>query len=168
VAVALGERALGHAQATPPKGNLEERRKKMGSKVAKVLVMVAVLLVAAAAAVAAQSASSSANAVGSSPTTSKQCYSVPCHGSPNREAIYERIGDGKRDIIKGYGNNDRLHANTYSNDRDQVYGMGGGTDYLYVDDGDTLDGAIGGPGYDYCYVDATVEASNTRARVIIR
>jgi len=136
-------------------------------KVANVLIMAAVLLAVAAVAVGAQSASPSA--VGSpAPTTSKQCYSVPCHGSSNRETIYERIGDGKRDIIKGYGNNDRLHANTYSNDRDQVYGMGGGTDYLYVDDGDTLDGAIGGPGYDYCYVDATVEASNTCDRVVIR
>ena len=140
----------------------------MGSTVAKVLVLAAVLLAVAAATVAAQSASSSASGVGSSRTTSKQCYSVPCHGSSAKETIYERIGDRKRDIIKGYGNNDRLHANTYSNDRDQVYGYGGGTDYLYVDDGDTLDGAIGGPGYDYCYVDATVEASNTCDRVITR
>ena len=136
-------------------------------KVTKVLIMAAVLLAVAAVAVGAQSASPSA--VGSpAPTTSKQCYSDPCHGSANRETIYERIGDRKSDNIRGYGNYDRLHANTYSKDRDQVYAHGGGTNYLYVNDGDSLDGAIGGRGYDYCYVDATVEASNTCDRVRVR
>ena len=136
-------------------------------KVANVLIMAAVLLAVAAVAVGAQSASPSA--VGSpAPTTSKQCHSDPCHGSANRETIYERIGDRKSDTIYGYGNYDRIHANTYSKDRDQVYAHGGGTNYLYVNDGDSLDGAIGGPGYDYCYVDATVEASNTCDRVRVR
>jgi hypothetical protein len=135
-------------------------------KVTKVLIMAAVLLAVAAVAVGAQSASAP-SAVGAS-GTSKQCYSNPCHGSANRETIYERIGDRKSDTIYGYGNNDRLHANTYSKDRDQVYAHGGGTNYLYVNDGDTLDGAIGGRGYDYCYVDATVEASNTCDRVRVR
>ena len=131
---------------------------------AKVVVMAAALLVVAAAAVAAQS--TSPRALGSPPpTTSKQCYSVSCHGSNNRETIYERIGDGKRDVIRGYGNNDRLHANTYTKDTDQVYGYGGGTNWLYVNDGDTNDGAIGGRGYDYCYVDAAIEASDTCDRV---
>ena len=136
-------------------------------KVTKVLIMAAVLLAVAAVAVGAQSASAP-SAVGASSTTSKQCYSNPCHGSANRETIYERIGDRKSDNIRGYGRNDRLHANTYSKDTDQVYAHGGGTNYLYVNDGDTLDGAIGGPGYDYCYVDATVEASNTCDRVRVR
>ena len=135
-------------------------------KVTKVLIMAAVLLAVAAVAVGAQSASPSA--VGASGTVSKQCYSDPCHGSANRETIYERIGDRKSDNIRGYGRNDRLHANTYSKDTDQVYAHGGGTNYLYVNDGDSLDGAIGGRGYDYCYVDATVEASNTCDRVRVR
>ena len=137
-------------------------------KVAKVLVMAAVLLAVAAAAVVAQSAGppASPSAVGApAPTTSKQCVSVPCHGSANRETIYERIGDGKRDVIRGYGNNDRLHANTYTKDTDQVYGYGGGTNWLYVNDGDTNDGATGGRGFDYCYVDAAIEASDTCDRV---
>ena len=136
-------------------------------KVTKVLIMAAVLLAVAAVAVGAQSATAP-SAVGASSTTSKQCYSNPCHGSANRETIYERIGDRKSDNIRGYGRNDRLHANTYSKDTDQVYAHGGGTNYLYVNDGDTLDGAIGGRGYDYCYVDATVEASNTCDRVRVR
>ena len=135
-------------------------------KVTKVLIMAAVLLAVAAVAVGAQSASPSA--VGASGTTSKQCYSNPCHGSANRETIYERIGDRKSDTIYGYGNNDRLHANTYSRDTDRVYAHGGGTNYLYVNDGDTNDGAIGGPGFDYCYVDAAIEASDTCDRVRFR
>ena len=136
-------------------------------KVTQVLIMAAVLLAVAAVAVGAQSATAP-SAVGASSTTSKQCYSNPCHGSANRETIYERIGDRKSDTIYGYGNNDRLHANTYSRDTDRVYAHGGGTNYLYVNDGDTLDGAIGGRGYDYCYVDATVEASDTCDRVRVR
>ncbi len=137
--------------------------------VTKVLIMAAVLLAVAAATVVAQSATppASPSAVGSS-GTAKQCYTVPCHGSANRETIYERIGNRKRDVIRGYGNNDRLHANTYSKDRDRVYAQGGGTNYLYVNDGDTNDGAIGGRGYDICYVDATVEAANTCDRVRVR
>jgi hypothetical protein len=136
-------------------------------KVVKVLLTAAVLVAVAAAAVTAQSASSSASAVGSS-NVSKQCYHVTCHGSAAKETIYERIGDGKRDRITGYGNNDRLHANTYTNDTDRVYASGGGTNYLYVNDGDTRDGAIGGSGFDHCYVDAAIEASDTCDKVSYR
>jgi hypothetical protein len=46
------------------------------------------------------------------PTVAKQCHSLPCHGNSARETIYERIGDGKRDLIRGWGNFDHLHANT--------------------------------------------------------
>ena len=141
-----------------------ERRKKLG-KVANVLIMAAVLLAVAAVAVGAQSASPPA--VGASGTTVKQCYSDPCHGSAKNETIYERIGDRKSDNIRGYGRNDRIHANTYSKDTDQVYGYGGG-DYLYVNDGDTLDTAVGGSGHSRCYVDSKVEAGSGCARVIVR
>jgi hypothetical protein len=97
----------------------------------------------------------------------KQCYSVPCHGNLAREAIYERIGDGKRDLIRAWGNVDRVHANTYSNDKDQVHGLAG-DDFLYVNDGDTRDGAGGGSGFDWCYGDAEIEAANTCDRVVVR
>jgi hypothetical protein len=100
-------------------------------------------------------------------TVSKQCYSVPCHGNSAREAIYERIGDGKRDLIRGWGNFDRLHANTYTNDTDQVYGQAG-DDFIYVNDGDTLDTAGGASGYDWCYVDARIEAADTCDKVEVR
>jgi hypothetical protein len=116
-------------------------------------------------AVGAQSASPPA--VGASGTTVKQCYSDPCHGSANRETIYERIGDRKSDNIRGYGNYDRIHANTYSKDTDQVYGHGG-SNYLYVNDGDTLDTAVGGPGHSRCYVDSKAEAGSGCDRVIVR
>jgi len=144
-----------------------ERRKKMGGKVVQISIMAAVLLAVAAVAVGAQSATSTAtsNAVGSSGYTSKQCFTVPCHGSSARETLYERIGNRKRDIIYGNGNNDRVHANTYTRDTDQVYARGGGTNYLYVNDGDTNDGANGGRGYDICYVDAAIEAADTCDRV---
>jgi len=101
------------------------------------------------------------------PTVPKQCYSVPCHGNIAEETIYERIGDGKRDLIRAWGNFDRIHANTYTNDKDRVFGLAG-DDFLYVNDGDTLDGAGGGSGFDWCYVDAKIEAANTCNRVIVR
>ena len=136
------------------------------SKLAIILGVAVVLVALAVTTVAAQTSSSSA--LGSPPpTTAKQCYSFPCHGNANRETIYERIGDGKKDLIRGYGNFDRIHANTYSNDVDQGYGSGG-SDYIYVDDGDTLDGAHGGWGHDRCYVDATIEAGADCERVIVR
>jgi hypothetical protein len=136
------------------------------SKVAKILTVAAVLVALAVTTVAAQTSSSTA--FGSPPpTTSKQCYSLPCHGNFNRETIYERIGDGKRDLIRAYGNFDRIHANTYTNDVDQGYGYGG-SDYIYVNDGDTLDGSHGGWGHDRCYVDAEIEAGNDCERVIVR
>lgn len=136
----------------------------MRKKLAIALLTVAILLVVAVGAVAAQSPSPEA---APSPTTSKQCYSVPCYGNSGKETIYERIGDRKTDKIRAFGNYDRLHANTYSKDTDQLYGYGG-DDFVYVDDGDTKDGADGGTGYDWCYVDAEIEAADTCERVEVR
>ena len=79
----------------------------------------------------------------------------------------KRIGDRKSDLIRAFGNFDRLHANTYSRDKDQLYGFGG-DDFVYVDDGDTKDGAVGGTGYDWCYVDAEIEAANSCDKVVVR
>ena len=143
----------------------------MGTKVAKVLITAVVLLAALAAgavAVGAQTSSASAPGGGVAGLAVKQCYSDPCHGNARNEVIYERIGDHKSDLIRGYGGNDSLHAETYTADVDRVYGYGGGTDYIYVDDGDTLDAAVGGRGFDYCYVDASIEAAPSCDRVIFR
>jgi hypothetical protein len=68
---------------------------------------------------------------------------------------------------RAFGNFDRLHANTYSRDQDQLYGYGG-DDFVYVDDGDTKDAAVGGSGFDWCYVDATIEAANSCEKVVVR
>jgi hypothetical protein len=150
----------------------------MQKKLATIL-SVALLLVAAAvlvdffvvSSVGAQSgtpvSTASPSAAPAATPIPKQCYSVPCHGNLAREAIYERIGDGKRDLIRAWGNFDRVHANTYSNDKDQVHGLAG-DDFLYVNDGDTRDGAGGGSGFDWCYVDAEIEAANTCDRVVVR
>jgi len=156
----------------------EERRKKVSKKVAAALAAAAVLVVAVVLAAdfplvdsaVAQSGTPISTVSPSQapvPTSAKQCYSVPCHGNFARETIYERIGDGKRDLIHAWGNFDRIHANTYTNDTDQVHGLAG-DDFLYVNDGDTLDGAGGGSGFDWCYVDAEIEAANTCDRIIVR
>ena len=125
-----------------------------------------VLVAVAVSAVMAQTSSAPPSSAPSS-TTAKQCYSKPCYGNANREVIYERIGDRKSDLIRAFGNFDRLHANTYSRDKDQLYGFGG-DDFVYVDDGDTMDGAVGGTGYDWCYVDAEIEAANSCDEVVVR
>jgi hypothetical protein len=65
------------------------------------------------------------------------------------------------------GDHDVVSAQNYINDRDVAMG-GTGHDTLRVDDGDTLDGAIGGPGYDVCWVDASIEATYTREKVNYR
>jgi hypothetical protein len=137
----------------------------MRKKVAMVLAVAAVLVAVAVSAVMAQSSAPPSSAP--SATTAKQCYSKPCYGNANREVIYERIGDRKSDLIRAFGNFDRLHANTYSRDRDQLYGFGG-DDFVYVDDGDTMDAAGGGSGFDWCYVDAEIEAANSCDKVVVR
>jgi hypothetical protein len=129
-----------------------------------VLAVAAALVAGTVSAVMAQS---SPPASAPPANVSKQCYSKPCYGNVNRETIYERIGDRKSDLIRAFGNFDRLHANTYSRDKDQLYGFGG-DDFVYVDDGDTKDAADGGSGFDWCYVDATIEAANGCDKVVVR
>ncbi|HEX2182173.1 MAG TPA: hypothetical protein VHH10_07785 [Rubrobacteraceae bacterium] len=138
----------------------------MRKKVAMILGVATLLVAVAVSAVMAQSPSvppASAPSV----TSAKQCYSMPCYGNANREVIYERIGDHKSDLIRAFGNFDRMHANTYSKDQDQLHGFGG-DDFVYVDDGDTRDAAGGGSGYDWCYVDAEIEAAPSCEKVVVR
>jgi hypothetical protein len=137
----------------------------MRTKVVMVLAVAAALVAGTVSAVMAQSSAPPASAPPA--TVSKQCFSKPCYGNANREVIYERIGDRKSDLIRAFGNFDRLHANTYSRDQDQLYGYGG-DDFVYVDDGDTKDAAVGGSGFDWCYVDATIEAANSCEKVVVR
>jgi hypothetical protein len=72
-----------------------------------------------------------------------------------------------RDKMIAQGGHDRLDARAYTNDRDVAKGNGG-HDLLRVNDGDAMDGAIGGPGFDICVVDAAIEAADTCDRIVYR
>ncbi len=96
-----------------------------------------------------------------------QCQSVPCVATGDHQVLFERVGDGVRDKMIAKGGHDRLDARAYTNDRDVAKGSGG-HDLLRVNDGDAMDGAIGGPGWDTCVVDASIEAADTCETVIYR
>jgi hypothetical protein len=94
-----------------------------------------------------------------------QCQAVPCVATGDHQVLFERVGNGVRDRMIAQGGHDHLDARSYTNDRDVTKG-GGGHDLLRVNDGDARDGAIGGPGYDTCVVDASIEASDTCETVV--
>jgi hypothetical protein len=96
-----------------------------------------------------------------------QCQSVPCVGTGAHQVLLERVGDGVLDRMIAQGGHDSLDARAYTNDRDVVKGTGD-HDLLRVNDGDAMDGAIGGPGFDTCVVDASIEAADTCDTVIYR
>jgi Ca2+-binding RTX toxin-like protein len=96
-----------------------------------------------------------------------QCDSDPCYATGAHEVVFEQVGDGVADNIYAQGGHDNLRAQNYTNDTDTAHG-GYGNDVLHVNDGDTLDGAIGGPGFDICVVDATIEAADTCEQVVVR
>ncbi len=89
-----------------------------------------------------------------------QCQSTPCVATGYHQVLFERVGDGVRDRMISQGGHNHLNAQNYTNDRDVAKGSGG-HDILLVNDGDAMDAAIGGPGYDLCVVDAAIEASDT-------
>jgi hypothetical protein len=97
-----------------------------------------------------------------------QCDDIPCVGTGDNQVLFERVGDGVRDRMLAKGDHDHLDARDYTDDRDVAKG-GGGHDILLVNDGDAMDGAIGGPGDDTCVVDAAIEAAlGTCENVIYR
>ena len=96
-----------------------------------------------------------------------QCKSAPCIATGNQQVLFERVGDGVRDRMIAQGGHDHLNARAYTDDRDVAKGSGG-HDSLMVNDGDTMDAAIGGPGYDTCVVDAAIEAADTCEMIIYR
>ena len=97
-----------------------------------------------------------------------QCQSIPCIATGDHQVLFERVGDGVRDRMIAQGGHDHLDARSYTNDRDVAKG-GGGHDVLLVDDGDAMDGAIGGQGSnDTCVVDAAIEAAYTCETVVYR
>jgi hypothetical protein len=96
-----------------------------------------------------------------------QCQTEPCVATGAHQVLFERVGDGVPDRMIAKGGHDRLDARAYTDDRDVAKGNGG-HDLLRVNDGDTLDGAVGGVGYDVCVVDATIEAADTCEQVVVR
>jgi hypothetical protein len=96
-----------------------------------------------------------------------QCQTTPCVATGNHQVLFERVGDGVPDKLIAQGGHDHLDARAYTNDRDVAKGSGG-HDLLRVNDGDTMDGAIGGVGSDLCVVDAAIEAADTCEGVIYR
>jgi hypothetical protein len=99
--------------------------------------------------------------------TEGECQSVPCVATAAHQVLFERVGDGVPDKLIAQGGHDHLDARAYTNDRDVAKGSGG-HDVLRVNDGDAMDGAIGGPGYDLCVVDTAIEAADTCEGVIYR
>jgi hypothetical protein len=96
-----------------------------------------------------------------------QCETMPCVATGDHQVRFERVGDGVRDKMIAQGGHDHLDARAYTNDRDVAKGSGG-HDLLRVNDGDAMDGAIGGPGWDTCVVDAAIEAADTCETVVYR
>jgi hypothetical protein len=96
-----------------------------------------------------------------------QCQTIPCVATGDHQVLFERVGDGVPDRMIAQGGHDHLDARSYTNDRDVTKGSGG-HDLLRVNDGDAMDGAIGGPGWDTCVVDASIEAADTCETVIYR
>jgi hypothetical protein len=96
-----------------------------------------------------------------------QCQTIPCVATGAHQVLFERVGDGVRDKMIAQGGHDRLDARAYTNDRGVAKGNGG-HDLLRVNDGDAMDGAIGGPGFDICVVDASIEAADTCDRIVYR
>jgi hypothetical protein len=127
-------------------------------KIAMMVAMAAVVLVAL---------------VGSSPAMAQkiwgviQCTQSPCYATGGHQVVFEQVGNGVADNIYAQAGHDNIRAQNYTNDNDTANG-GPGYDLLHVNDGDALDGAIGGPGFDRCVVDATIEASNTCDQVVVR
>jgi hypothetical protein len=96
-----------------------------------------------------------------------QCDSDPCYATGAHEIVFEQVGDGVVDNMYAQGGHDNLRAQNYTEDTDTAHG-GYGNDVLHLNDGDTQDGAIGGPGFDICVVDATIEAADTCEQVVVR
>ena len=135
---------------------LEKRKKRIAMVLTLAVVLVALMVGSAGTALAQQ-------VIGGA----IQCQTVPCVATGAHQVLFERVGDGVPDRMIAQGGHDHLDARAYTNDRDVAKGSGG-HDLLRVNDGDAMDGAIGGPGSDLCVVDAAIEAADTCEGVIYR
>jgi Ca2+-binding RTX toxin-like protein len=76
-------------------------------------------------------------------------YASDIEGTKRSDELFE---SNRGDWIAGRSGADELKAKKFPNDTDNVHGNLG-ADTIRVDDGDTLDTAIGGKGFDTCYGD---------------
>lgn len=134
-----------------------EKRKKRIAMVLMLAVVLAALMVGSAGTAFAQQVIGGAI----------QCQTIPCVATGDHQVLFEQVGDGVPDRMIAQGGHDHLDARAYTNDRDVAKGSGG-HDLLRVNDGDAMDGAIGGPGSDLCVVDAAIEAADTCERIVYR
>jgi hypothetical protein len=141
----------------PPQDEKEEEMRT--KRIAMMVAVAAVVLVAL---------------VGSGPALAQkvlwgviQCDSNPCYATGGKQMVFEQAGDGVADNIYAQDSHDNIRAQNYTNDNDTANG-GTGNDVLHVNDGDALDDARGGSGYDTCVVDAAVEATNSCEMVVYR
>src|ERR671913_827956 len=135
---------------------LEKRKKRIAMMISMTVVLVALMVGSAGTALAQQ-------VIGGV----IQCQTKPCVATGDHQVLFEQVGDGVSDRMIAKGGHDHLDARSYTNDRDVAKGNGG-HDLLRVNDGDAMDGAIGGPGYDLCVVDAAIEAADTCDRIVYR
>ena len=131
----------------------------MRTKIAMMIAMAAVVLVALVGGAGTALAQTIGGVI--------QCDRSPCVATGAHQVLFEQVGDGVRDRMIAKGGHDHLDARGYTNDRDVAKG-GGGHDLLRVNDGDAMDGAIGGPGFDICVVDAAIEAADTCDNIVYR
>jgi hypothetical protein len=129
------------------------------TKIAMMVAMAAVVLVAVVGSAGTALAQTIGRAI--------QCQGTPCVATGAHQVLFEQVGDGVKDRMIAKGGHDRLDARGYTNDRDVAKGSGD-HDLLLVNDGDAMDGAIGGPGFDICVVDAAIEAAYTCEKVVYR
>jgi hypothetical protein len=94
----------------------------------------------------------------------RQCEDIPCDGTDNDDVLYERIGNGERDRIRGLEDNDDMSAALYTRDQDRLNGGPEG-DRIVVSDNDTRDVADGDRGRDICYIDRG-DATRSCERII--
>src|ERR687898_490668 len=134
-----------------------EKRKKRIAMVLTLAVVLAALMVGSAGTAFAQQVIGGAI----------QCQTIPCVATGAHQVLFEQIGDGVPDRMIAQGGHDHLDARAYTNDRDVAKGNGG-HDLLRLNDGDAMDGAIGGVGTDLCVVDASIEAADTCEGAIFR
>jgi hypothetical protein len=96
------------------------------------------------------------------------CPGTPCSGTNSADTIFERLGRGVPDVIRGLGGGDTIHAEDFTSDQDRLFG-GPGNDRLDTRDNDSRDFVNCGPGnHDVAIVDKGDHVNHTNCESIRR